>query len=330
MMPNIEDYLISEAIEFEINIALKTKTWIKRGGTAKYWIEPTDIATCERLISWCQLNNIDHEIIGDTSNCYFLNEYDPFLVISTLKLQGMKIMYNDTIECECGCNMTKFAKYCTKNGYANYEGFIGLPGTVGGAVINNSGCYGSLISNVVKEVILISEGKKKKLANEDMQYVYRSSIIKSKQLTGFVSKVIFNIDKKDDPDVLLDKSKEYQYIRKTFSEHKHPNLGSTYCRVELKKLPLFLRVYNKIYNVIISVFTKDILKCHKLKVKQFLRIRNVGAFSKYISELGYFCFTWQDEGADLAFIEYTKFINKISNEAKLEIEIKGVKNNRSL
>lgn len=75
------------------------------------------------LINWCQTKKIRFEVIGNTSNCYFLNDYHLDLVITTLKLNEMQID-GDTIICDYGYNMTRFSKYCTSNGIAGYDGFI--------------------------------------------------------------------------------------------------------------------------------------------------------------------------------------------------------------
>lgn len=292
IVKKIKDYLDNENIFYETDVNLKTKTWIKRGGIASIWIQPSDMNLFEKIIVWCQKNYIEAEIIGNTSNCYFLNYYNPLLVVSTIRLKNMRIDGNYII-CDCGYNMSQLSRYCIYNGISGFEGFVDLPGTVGGAAINNSGCYGSLTSNVVESVLIIKDGERKILTNNQLQYSHRNSILKSKRLKAVVLSVKFKIENKEDPRLLKARAKTNQYLRKKFQETKYPNLGTTFNVLQLKK-DSYLALHNK-------------------------------KFKRYISEYGIQCFTWKDEGADDAFIDYLNFIKQNAIEFSLEIDIKDDK-----
>jgi UDP-N-acetylenolpyruvoylglucosamine reductase len=343
----IEDFLYSEQIAFEKNVDLKTKTWIKRGGISHIWVQPICLSDFEIIVNWCQLNKVRFEVIGNTSNCYFLNDYNPELVISTLKLDGMKVE-KYRITCDCGYNMARFAKYCVSHGIVGFEGFTGLPGTVGGAAINNSGCYfipgshpqsyfkgvsglainkseryGSLISELVQSVSIILNGEKRLLTNEQLSYSHRNSVLKSKEIEGVVLSVTFCIRHKEDPNLLEKRAREFVYHRKVFQEHIYPNLGTIFSSLEFKKLPFFLRCIKFISFRIIKYSIKDPVKKQKLKTKFFLYLRGAGLFRKYVSEYGVHCFTWKDENADQAFKEYVDFIKRNTVKYVYEIDIKG-------
>jgi UDP-N-acetylmuramate dehydrogenase len=319
----IEDFLNSERFQFDKDVDLKTKTWIKRGGIATFWVQPLQMFDFEKLIIWCQRYKVQFEVIGNTSNCYFLNSYNPCLVISTLKLNSIKIE-ESTLTCECGYNMMKLSNYCISQGIAKFEGFIGLPGTVGGAAVNNSGCYLSLISNVVSSVNMIVNGEKVSFSNEQMKYSHRNSVLKSNEIKGVITSVVFNIEKKEDNAILYKRAKKFNEHRKKFQEHVNPNLGSTFSSLEFKRLSCFLGfVSTFLRRIIILVTAKDSNKQQKLKTKLFLILRGGGNFKKYVSDCGIRCFTWSDNEADNAFVEYLKFIKKNTTKAVIEIDIKG-------
>lgn len=324
-MSDIITYLKNNNISFSENINLKTKTWIKRGGVARYWIQPGKLCDFEKLIIFCQQQDIFIEVIGNTSNCYFLNDYSPNLVISTLKLRNIR-MEGDVVICDCGFQMSKLARFCNANGFAGYEGFIGLPGTVGGAVVNNSGCYGSLISNVVKEVTILQDGKQKILTNKQLCYENRTSILKKKEIDGVVLSAVFNISKREKPEILESKAAEYQKHRKIFQEHTYLNLGSTFC--DLKFRYSFMRkVLNIFCHIFLQLFVKNEQKRHVLLVNFFLLLFPTREFREYVSNYGIQCFTWKDEKADEAFRYYEEFIKKYASYAVMEIEIKKYVNN---
>ena len=310
-------FLASNGIAFEEDVSLKTKTWIKRGGIAQVWVQPTKISDFKKLIIWCQQHNdIIYEVIGNASNCYFLNDYNPDLVISTLKLKKIHVSQN-TIVCDCGYNMVKLAKYCVSNGIQGFEGFTGVPGTVAGAAINNSGCLDSVCSKIVKSVKIIHDAKEIELSNDEMKYENRNSILKSKKIIGIVTQVTFNAERAN-PQILKKRVKEIEKRRKKFLENQYPNLGTTYSYANFK-----IGFLEKIIRKIIDLsFLSSVMK-RKLKNYIFLVLRNTKSFRRYISKYNVQCFTWRDEEADKAFFDYMDFFAKNSQESTLEIEVKG-------
>jgi UDP-N-acetylmuramate dehydrogenase len=319
-MVDVPTYLSAHNISFSENVDLKTKTWIKRGGIARYWIQPENLFDFEKLIIFCHEQNVFIEIIGNTSNCYFFNDYSPNVVISTLKLREMQV-FDDRIICDCGFQMSILAKFCNENGFARYEGFVGLPGTVGGAVVNNAGCYGSLIADVVKEVMILQDGKLKVLTNQQLCYENRTSILKKKEIDAVILSVIFDIRKRDEPEVLKRKSIEYQKHRITLQEHTYPNLGTIFCEMDFKyPILMFIR---SCLDKMVKISTKNELKQQYSSVMFFLLLYRAGKFRKYVSKHGVQCFTWKDEYADEAFLQYIEFVKKRTKKAIMEIEIKG-------
>jgi UDP-N-acetylmuramate dehydrogenase len=316
----IINFLLSEKIIYGENIDLKTKTWIKRGGIANVWIQPENIEDFKKVIIWCQVNVIEFEVVGNTSNCYFLNTYNPLLVISTLKLRGISEKENNVI-CECGYQMSRLAKFCNSRGYVGYEGFIGLPGTVAGAVVNNSGCYGSLTSNILKEISILQNGEIKVLKNHQLECQHRSSALKLKKIKGVILTVTFDISKKEDAIRLSKKSKEFQRRRYLTQENKYPNLGTVFCILRFRH-SLYQKFIRGSFSRLIHLILKNPVKQQIALVRLFWLLNPAGSFRRYVSKYSVQCFTWKDDGADQAFNEYVAFIKKNATEATMEIEIK--------
>nr|WP_319491753.1 FAD-binding protein [uncultured Desulfobacter sp.] len=313
-------FLVSNGIAFEEDISLKTKTWIKRGGIAKVWVQPTTISDFKKVISWIQQKDFVYEVIGNTSNCYFLNNYNPDVIVSTLKVKEIKILEDEgKIVCDCGYNMSKLAKYCNANGIKGFEGFTGLPGTVAGAAINNSGCLDSLCSKIINSVRIVNNGEEIEVTNQELCYEHRGSKLKSKAITGVVTQVIFNIER-DNPEILIKKAKQIELRRRKFLENKYPNLGSSYASLEFKR-----NIWEKVFYKIIKLSFLDPVLKRKISNKFFLKSYDTESFRNYVSELNFNCFTWKDDDADEAFFEYIDFVKNFSKAATLEIEIKGKK-----
>ena len=156
MKDEIRKFLQEMSIEFEENVSLKRKTWIKRGGIASFYVLPK---SSDELLVICRFlfrNNIPFDIVGHTSNMYFLNEYDSNVFISTKNLLG-EIETDDSFVCEAGVNVSGFSRRMSEMGDVGFEGLVGLPGTMGGAVVNNSSAFGFSILNMSIDVECLNE-----------------------------------------------------------------------------------------------------------------------------------------------------------------------------
>ncbi len=64
-------------------------------------------------------------------------------------------MEDGLVYAEAGVTCAKLAKFCAKEAKQGAEFFAGIPGTMGGALAMNAGCYGAETWNVVKRVVTI-------------------------------------------------------------------------------------------------------------------------------------------------------------------------------
>jgi UDP-N-acetylenolpyruvoylglucosamine reductase len=310
--------LDKNAISFQKNVSLKTKTWIKRGGIAKFWITPDTVEQLSLLVKYFYAKNIYFEIVGYTSNIYFSENYNPTIVISTKNINQFTDDI-DKITCDCGVNMKILSEYCVRKGYEGFEGLIDLPGTVAAAAYNNSSCFNCSISNLLIALdYLDKNGKFLTLSSEQMEFSHRSSIFKSKKIEGIILRV--HLKKlKGDNQILSKIANKNRLYRKMYQEPPKQNLGSTYATIPYKVLPLFIVL---IINKLCSVLKIDNRVKRKLTKYSILIIFNFRGGYRYVSDYNIGCFVWRDEKADEAFIKYRSFMERISKFPQLEIEIK--------
>jgi len=72
-------------------------------------------------------------------------------VLTALQMDG------DAVYAEAGVTCAKLARFCAKEAKQGAEFFAGIPGTLGGALAMNAGCYGSETWNVVQRVTTINK-----------------------------------------------------------------------------------------------------------------------------------------------------------------------------
>ncbi|MCY4064499.1 MAG: UDP-N-acetylmuramate dehydrogenase [Chloroflexi bacterium] len=103
-----------------------------------------------------------------------------------------------------GTNLIRLARYCLENGLRGMEWAIAVPGTVGGAVINNAGAHGSdIASSLLWTMVFEVDRGKRWIETLDMQYGYRHSWLKVRSdRRFFVMRAEFRFDR-DEPESIL-------------------------------------------------------------------------------------------------------------------------------
>lgn len=257
-MKTIIKELKDKAIPFEQNVSLKETTWIKTGGVVSLWIVPNNENQLKRAITILLENNRSFELVGQTSNIYYLDDYNPAIIVSTIKVNRIEEK-DDCIECGCGVSVVKLSRYCVERGYTGYCGLVNLPGTVGAAICNSSSCFDCSISEHVVDASFFNMETKQieTLMCDDFGFTYRNSKLKKKELKGFLLSVRLN-KKQGDPVTEKAKADEATRIRKETQEPGAYTLGSCYagltpkddirntiCRIGGGKLLKLLGLYTK-------------------------------------------------------------------------------------
>ena len=79
------------------------------------------------------------------------------------------------------------ANFAMENSIGGFEFMSCIPGSVGGAIIMNSGCYDEDISTIIKSVkILNIHGDVEEIKKDDIQFVYRGSSIKKNSIIPII------------------------------------------------------------------------------------------------------------------------------------------------
>ena len=159
------------------NVNLEKYTSYKLKGIAKTLVIPDNIKELTNLLIYIKKNNLKYKIIGGCSNLIFEDNYDGILI----KLEKFdKLKIDDTkIVVESGYNLMKLALKLSRLGLTGMEFATGIPGTVGGAIVNNSGAYKSDMGYIVESVVVITpELEIKRMYNKELNYHYRDSFFK--------------------------------------------------------------------------------------------------------------------------------------------------------
>jgi UDP-N-acetylmuramate dehydrogenase len=99
-----------------------------------------------------------------------------------------------------GTGLGKLARKCHSQGLAGLEWTISVPGTVGGAVVNNAGAHGSdIAASLCDAVVLDAERGPQLMSLADLNYGYRHSSLKARADRRFLVLMATFVLKPDDP-----------------------------------------------------------------------------------------------------------------------------------
>ena len=179
------------------NVKLSNYSWFNLGGNAKYFYKAKDKNQLKEFLLELSKKNIKTTILGAGSNTLFRdNGFNGAVIKLGNNFSYTKIVEKNIIVVGAATPDRLVANYAKENGLGNLEFLSCIPGSVGGAVIMNSGCYENDISKVLVSIQAIDKKKlsEVEIKKEDIKFSYRGTnlsedlIIISAKLKGSISK----------------------------------------------------------------------------------------------------------------------------------------------
>ena len=206
------------------NFNLKNYNTYKLNSTCDYFASPKNVDELKELIRYVKKNNIKYLILGNGSNIILPIHFDG-LVIYLKKLNNYEIN-EDYVYAEAGVMLNALATKVTNEGYSGLDFATGIPGTVGGSVYINAGCFGSDINNILISAEIYDGESIIELTHDEFEFGYRTSMLKSHKDYILLS-CKFKIEKGDLKEL---KSLVKQRTEKRVSSQDltHPSAGSVF------------------------------------------------------------------------------------------------------
>jgi len=172
------------SIQLEKNISLSNFTTWRIGGPAEWIAQPKNIEEIKYLINWINKKKIPCNIIGAGSNLLINDKGIKGLSLCMRNFKGIQIDKNSgTIEVLSGEMLPTLARKAAVNGLHGLEWTIGIPGTIGGAVVMNAGAQEHCISDYIESITTLSlTGQYKIIKGKDLNFGYRYSLLQNERL----------------------------------------------------------------------------------------------------------------------------------------------------
>ena len=156
---------------------LASYTWLRVGGEAEYFAEPTNIEELSQLVSRCYAEDMPVRLLGGGSNVLVRDEGVQGLVIHLSAAQFCTITVEDgQILAGGGAKLSQLISTAVREGLAGLEQLVGIPGTVGGALHGNATSHGTDIGSCAQAAtVLTHAGEIFRRSREELLFAYRES-----------------------------------------------------------------------------------------------------------------------------------------------------------
>ena len=163
---------------FTKNVNLSGFSWFNLGGNAEYFYKAKDKDQLIDFLRETKKEKIKTTILGAGSNTLFRDKGVKGVVIKLGKFFSFtKIVDKDILEVGAATLDRKVANFAKDNNLKNLEFLSCIPGSIGGAIVMNSGCYENDISKVLLSVraINIKEISEIEIKRDDIKFLYRGT-----------------------------------------------------------------------------------------------------------------------------------------------------------
>ena len=207
------------------NELLSKYTWFGVGGPAEVLFSPKDNDDLRRFMRQ-KPYNLPVFVIGGGSNLLVRDGGIPGVVIR-LDNKFYKSWRRDGDKLICGAGMknAELKKIMIENGIGGLEFLVSIPGTLGGAVKTNAGCFGKELKDVLAGATVVNgEGEELEVSAEDFNLGYRCSYFPDEWI---VTSLVFRVREQaaEDTQKIIEEQKAY---RLKSQPHNVKTAGSTF------------------------------------------------------------------------------------------------------
>jgi UDP-N-acetylmuramate dehydrogenase len=176
---------------------LASRTSFGIGGPADFFVELRRPKAIEEVIDGCAQRDIPYLLLGAGTNLLIADGGVEGLVLRVVNREHE--VDGRVVRAGAGLKMMRLARIVADAGLRGFEFAIGVPGTVGGAVYQNAGCWGKELREVLVAVEGFMPGAGKKTWKPaDLKFGYRTSALREGALKGgLVVEAVIQLERGD-------------------------------------------------------------------------------------------------------------------------------------
>jgi UDP-N-acetylmuramate dehydrogenase len=190
---------------------LARHTSLRIGGPADYFVIPASVDDILETLDFVRDRGLPWIVLGNGTNVLFPDEGYRGVIIKLGPSLGRIEISGDRVRAQAGASLAALISQVRAQGGRDFDFLVGIPGSVGGALVMNAGIPEGTISDVVTRVrALTFDGKFITLKAEECRFGYRASRFQEERLIVIEGEFALGRGKAWDGEELLRRRKERQ------------------------------------------------------------------------------------------------------------------------
>ncbi len=210
------------------SVSLSSYTSYRVGGPAEWYVAPRSLESLQASVEYAKEHELLITVLGAGSNLLVSDKGLPGLVIATRHMRYSNFeSETGRVTFAAGESIPALASAVAERGWEGFEWAVGIPGTIGGAVVMNAGAHNSCIADIlVSAEVLIPDGTLKTLTREELNYSYRTSVLQGSNL--IVTQATLQLQPGADPALVTARTKQHKKHRLATQPYHLPSCGSVF------------------------------------------------------------------------------------------------------
>ena len=217
-------------IECHVDEPLSRHTTFHIGGPARYFAVPEDEGAFVALLRLIGGSGLRFFVLGRGSNLLVSDDGFDGVVISTARMQSVRIADDGTVHAECGAQLRVIANAAADASLTGMEFAHGIPGSLGGAVRMNAGAYGGEMAQVVTSIRCYNTKTQEieTIGAESLCFSHRNSVLSARSELLLLSATLQL--RAGDASQIRDTMAELRARRQASQPLEYPSAGSVFKR----------------------------------------------------------------------------------------------------
>ncbi|MGV3618393.1 MAG: UDP-N-acetylmuramate dehydrogenase [Fimbriimonas sp.] len=221
---------MSEASPIQTQVSLRPYTTLRAGGAAERFAQARTVDELALLIADAQLRGERTTILGWGSNVLPSDAGVRGLTVVNLT-RSLRVARSGEVLADSGCSFQEVFLKTAQSRLRGLEFAVGIPGTLGGALVSNAGAYRSCVSEFLTRLEIVVDGERRWVDPSWMEFSYRDSVLRR---SDSPNAVVLRVEMKlpeGEPKRIYDEAREYQRQR-IGKQPPSPSAGSFFKNVQ--------------------------------------------------------------------------------------------------
>jgi UDP-N-acetylmuramate dehydrogenase len=223
--------------EARCNELMSEHTTMRIGGPADAYVPVYSVIELVGAVRVARMAHLACFLVGEGANLLVADEGIRGVVIENCTRHLIVHHQPDDIIvfAESGSSLADVARYCARRGLAGLEWAVDVPGSIGGAVVGNAGAYGGRMSDVVREIsVMTRDNEIATMSAAEIGFGYRTSKLKEEGARREDRTVVLSVEMRlhTGSHAALEEQAEQYTKRRWDRQPPEPSAGSVFKRTE--------------------------------------------------------------------------------------------------